>query len=60
MIKKWLKLIKSVSASMLGVQSHKNYEEDFAEQSALPFIVTGIFLVVIFVISLIVFVNILV
>lgn len=60
MLKKWMKVIKSVAASMLGVQSQKNYEEDFSEQSALPFIITGIVLVVIFVISLVVFVNILV
>ena len=55
-----MKIVKSVAASMLGVQSQKNYEEDFSEQSALPFIITGIVMVVIFVISLVVFVNILV
>jgi hypothetical protein len=59
-LKKWLKLIKSVSASMMGVQSQKNYEDDFSEQSVLPFVITGVIIVVIFVVSLVVFVNILV
>lgn len=45
---------------MLGVQSQKNYEEDFAEQSALPFIITGIVIVVVFVITLILIVNLMV
>lgn len=60
MLKKWFRLIKSVSASMLGIQSQKSYEEDFTEQSAVPFIVTGIVLVVAFVVSLILLVNFLV
>ncbi|MFT6084953.1 MAG: hypothetical protein ACI9UD_000113 [Glaciecola sp.] len=45
---------------MLGIQSQKSYEEDFAEQSVLPFIVTGIILVVLFILSLILLVNFLV
>lgn len=45
---------------MLGIQSQKSYEEDFTEQSAVPFIVTGIVLVVAFVVSLILLVNFLV
>ena len=42
---------------MLGVQSQENYESDFAERSALPYIITGIVMVVLFVVSLIVLVN---
>ncbi|WP_226988961.1 DUF2970 domain-containing protein [Brumicola pallidula] len=60
MLKKWFRLIKSVSASMLGVQSQKSYEEDFTEQSPVPFIVTGIVLVILFVVSLVLLVNFLV
>ncbi|WP_255409454.1 DUF2970 domain-containing protein [Glaciecola sp. 33A] len=60
MLKKWFRLVKSVSASMLGVQSQKSYEEDFTEQSAVPFVVTGIVLVIVFVVSLILLVSFLV
>jgi hypothetical protein len=59
-LSKWFRFVKSVSASMLGIQSQKSYEEDFAEQSVLPFIVTGIILVVLFILSLILLVNFLV
>jgi hypothetical protein len=45
---------------MLGIQSQKSYEEDFTEQSAVPFIVTGIVLVIVFVMSLILLVSFLV
>lgn len=59
-IKKLLRLVKSVTASMMGVQSQKNYEEDFAEQSVIPFVVTGIILVILFILSLVLLVNFLV
>jgi len=45
---------------MLGVQSQKSYEEDFTEQSVLPFVVTGIILVLVFILSLVLLVNFLV
>ncbi|MFT4731082.1 MAG: hypothetical protein ACI89W_000085 [Gammaproteobacteria bacterium] len=45
---------------MLGIQSQKSYEEDFTEQSVLPFIVTGVILVVLFILSLILLVSFLV
>jgi len=45
---------------MLGVQSQKNYEEDFTEQSVVPFVVTGIILVILFILSLVLLVNFLV
>ena len=56
-MKKILGVIKSVLASMLGVQSQQNYEHDFAERSAIPYIITGIVIVVLFVVSLVVLVN---
>jgi hypothetical protein len=57
MLSKCLRLVKSVSASMLGVQSQSNYEEDFTEKSAIPFIITGIVLVVLFILALVLLVN---
>jgi hypothetical protein len=51
---KWSKVIKSVSSSLLGVQSQQNYEEDFTESnSPLPFIIVGVLFVGFFVVSLI-------
>lgn len=52
-----LGVIKSVLASMLGVQTQQNYENDFAEKSAMPYIITGIVMVVLFVVSLVLLVN---
>lgn len=60
MLRKWFRLVQSVSASMLGVQSQKNYEQDFTEKSVVPFIVTGVVLVILFILSLVLLVNILV
>ncbi len=57
MLKKWFRLVKSVSASMLGVQSQKSYEEDFTEQSAVLFVVSGIVLVIVFVVIFILLVS---
>lgn len=60
MLKKYFRLVKSVLASMLGVQSQKNYEDDFAQTSPVPFILTGIVLVVLFILGLVLLVNVLV
>lgn len=60
MLRKWFRLVQSVFASMLGVQSQKNYEQDFTEKSVVPFIVTGVVLVILFILSLVLLVNILV
>ena len=51
------KVIKAVLAALIGVQSDKNRAEDFQAQSPLPFILVGVFLVLIFIIVLILFVN---
>ena len=59
MRKAW-SVVQSVLASFLGVQSQNNYEADFTQKSPIPFIATGIVLVILFVVSLIVLVNILV
>jgi len=58
MIKKWLGVVKSVAASLMGIQSQQNYEEDFnTAQSVVPFVITGIVLVALFVFSLIMLVS---
>jgi len=48
---KYLKIIQSVLASFFGVQGNKKYDEDddYLEKNGFtPFIVVGIFLVIIF------------
>ncbi|MFQ3248561.1 DUF2970 domain-containing protein [Glaciecola sp.] len=57
MLNKCFRLLKSVSASMLGVQSQRNYEEDFTESSPIPFIITGVILVIVFILALVLLVN---
>jgi hypothetical protein len=52
---KYLKIIQSVLASFFGVQGNKKYDEDndYLEKNGFtPFIITGIFLVIIFLLSL--------
>ncbi|HCF78162.1 MAG TPA: hypothetical protein DER52_00580, partial [Glaciecola sp.] len=40
-----LQVIRAVGASMLGVQSNKNYQDDFATQSVVPYLVVGVIFV---------------
>ena len=42
----------SVVASIFGVQSHKNYERDFTKGTFISFLIIGVILVAIMVISL--------
>lgn len=55
--KRYWQLLKSVAASMFGVQSHANYQRDFQEKSFVPFLIVGVVFVVLFVISLVLVVN---
>jgi len=48
----FLKAIKSVMAAFIGVQKKKNLEEDFSKKSATPFIVAGLLMAFIFVMSI--------
>jgi hypothetical protein len=50
-------VIKSVAASAIGVQSSKNYEQDFATSNPLPFIIVGIIFVLSFIATLVLWVN---
>ncbi|MFC4700952.1 DUF2970 domain-containing protein [Glaciecola siphonariae] len=46
-------IIKSVLASFLGVQTHQNYEHDFTQSTSIvPFIVVGVVMVVLLVLSI--------
>jgi hypothetical protein len=54
----FLRAIKSVMAAMIGVQKKKNLEEDFAKKNALPFIVAGIVMTLVFILSIWTVVNI--
>ncbi|TBR41075.1 DUF2970 domain-containing protein [Marinomonas agarivorans] len=50
-------VIKAVLAAFIGVQSEKNRQLDFQAQTPLPYIITGIILVVLFVLCLVLIVN---
>ena len=54
----WWGVIKSVAASMFGVQSEQKRQDDFSShQSVLPFLIVGVVFVVLFVISLVLLVK---
>ncbi len=48
----FFKVLKSVMSAMIGVQKKKNLEEDFSKSSALPFILAGIIMTLVFIISI--------
>ena len=50
-------IIKSVVASMFGVQSEQNREFDFQQRSFLPYLIVAISFVAFFVLSLVGLVN---
>ncbi|WP_417350116.1 DUF2970 domain-containing protein [Ferrimonas sp.] len=52
-----MKVVASVLAALFGVQSEANRQRDFSHASPLPFILTGIVLVGLFVLGLIALVN---
>ncbi|WP_229360337.1 DUF2970 domain-containing protein [Ferrimonas sediminicola] len=52
-----LKVVASVLAALFGVQSEANRQRDFSQTSPLPFILTGVVLVTLFVLGLIALVN---
>lgn len=56
-IEKWFGIVKSVLASFLGVQSQQQYLKDANMPSFVPFIVVGIVMVILFVLSLWLIVN---
>lgn len=46
MIKRGLSILKSLLAGLIGVQSEKNREKDFAERKPLEIIIGGLLMVV--------------
>ncbi|QFU24773.1 DUF2970 domain-containing protein [Shewanella eurypsychrophilus] len=52
MLIKFWQLFSSTFAAFLGVQSEQNRQRDFQTSSPLPFIIMGIILAIVFVISL--------
>lgn len=52
-----LKILQSVLAGFLGVQSDKRRHEDFSSQSPWPYIIAGIIFTVGFVVTLVVVVK---
>ncbi len=45
----FLRVIKSVMSAMIGVQNKKNLEKDFSKSSAMPFIIAGILMTLLFI-----------
>ncbi|WP_438864377.1 DUF2970 domain-containing protein [Neptunicella sp.] len=52
-MKKWWRVIKSVAASAVGVQSEANRRYDFEQKSIVPYIVVGVIFVMLFIASII-------
>ncbi|GAA0407912.1 hypothetical protein GCM10009133_15570 [Cocleimonas flava] len=53
----FLRAIKSVMSAMIGVQKKKNLEEDFSKTTAMPFIVAGILMTIVFILAVWAVVN---
>jgi hypothetical protein len=53
----WLGIVKSVLASFLGVQSQANYVKDAEKPSFFPFIIVGVVMVVLLIVSVWLVVN---
>ncbi|GHD45545.1 Protein of unknown function [Marinobacter persicus] len=51
------KILQSVLAGALGVQSEKRRQEDFSSHSPVPYIIAGLLFTTVFVVSLIVIVK---
>ncbi len=49
--------IKSVLQAFIGVQKKENLEQDFEQQSPLPFLVAGLVVAAVFVATLVIIVN---
>ena len=47
----FLQAIKSVMSAMIGVQKADTLKDDFSKKTAMPFIVAGIIMTIVFVLS---------
>lgn len=59
-VKQWLRIVKSVMASFIGVQTQSNYDKDANMRSFVPFIVVGLIMAVVFVLTVWTLVNLLI
>lgn len=50
-------VIKSVLAAMFGVQSNKNRERDFEHGNPMAYILVGLIMVILFILTLVLVVN---
>ena len=50
--RRWLGVLKSIVGAFLGVQSSQVLEQDFQQSSPLPFVIVGIFMALVLIISL--------
>lgn len=57
--KHWLGIVKSVLASFLGVQTHNQYAKDAEMPSFVPFLVVGVIMVILFILTIWLGVNLL-
>ncbi len=51
-MKEFISAIKSVMSAFVGVQKKKNLEDDFSKKSATPFIVAGLLMGFLFVVTI--------
>ncbi|WP_026376904.1 DUF2970 domain-containing protein [Aestuariibacter salexigens] len=56
----WKDVLKSVAASAFGVQSYRNYQQDFAQTSVAPFVIVGVLFVIVLVVGLTLLVSLIV
>lgn len=54
---RWVDVVQSVLASMIGVQSQQKREQDFQQNTVLPYVVVGLIAVALFVIGLVLIVS---
>ncbi|WP_199610542.1 DUF2970 domain-containing protein [Flocculibacter collagenilyticus] len=53
----FFQIVLSVMAAFFGVQSKQNYQQDFNQGNPLPYIVVGIVMVILFVLTLVAIVS---
>jgi hypothetical protein len=54
---RWFSVLQSVLAALFGVQSEQKRQHDFQTPKPLPYILVGIVLVALFILSLVLIVN---
>ena len=53
----WLQMLMSVCSAFFGVQSDKNLMTDFSKGKVWPFVAAGIFVVIVFILTLVLVVK---